>query len=319
MKKALSILLTVTLIFGIFAFSGCSAKTEYGDDDYKAVVSEYGKTKSAETLAKIIVMSFDKKYYGDLKKYGERFFFCKDESKAEMMTAFKKEVSSQVGKVGEVTDEISNKTYDCVLWMYILLNFYSEDYKTVVPQNMGTCLELLKKATPHFLAETDDDKYYFMNNALNYMENSDEIRKEAYYLMNMYSYETDKDEQQTIYFYLSEVFANANDIELYMFFNKVTQMDSYNTEPTEKGKEDSGRISSLIFDKVEENLEKLVASNTAGYGDICSLFLASPKNLNGDGSVFIFYTEDYIISIYGSPIYGAAVTEKATGEIVLTY
>lgn len=326
MKKTTAFKVLTFFIAVLLATSG-SIWYFYSDYDIvtvictKKAIYDYEKSNNPESLAKIIGYSYATNDFEKMNKYGYQFFFPEYESDKEVLTTAFNDFWRNADD--SLTAENVKTMYNLALWFYV----YScvLDYKTLEVKNYADveseineiyleCFELL---------DGSDNMSAEAMSVMQLCIDREDFPKDFLGILNLFSMNKSKEETFLIY---RIAFDLAYELESYPeshFWNSIMS-NSVRSNIVLKESNDVKNPAGkgiLAKDYSKEELEKIMDSFTEsdnnGYDEITNYFSVFPEELtNGFHYSFHYYTEDYILSFYGSPVYGMTISEIDTGRML---
>lgn len=284
-------------------------------------VSDYEKDNSHEALTRIICYSLITHDFEKMNKYGYQFFFPESErDKDVLMTVFN---DFWYEANDSFTEENIKTMYNVSLWLYVFS--FIVDCDTLEVKNYAEieaeisevylkCFEVLVAA---------DDTGAEAKTVIYLYVDTEDFPKDFLGILNLYSLNKSEEETKLIH---RIAFTLARDFEMYpeSHFWSGVMSNSARSYMILKERNDVKNTTGngiLEADYSIEELEKIMdsfkESNDNGYNEISNYFSVLPKEYaNGFYYSFHYYTKDYILSFYGSPVHCMSVSEADTGRML---
>ena len=183
------------------------------------------------------------------------------------------------------------------------------EIKTTLTEYFPKCFDLLKIENAQ-----SDIAISVMKNFINL----DSFPREFLGVLNLFSVDKNENLTEQIYLYSWEISNKLNILPEKDFYIGVISNGKYYDDVSIKNTNGNGILEESYSDKELISLVDTFAnSETTDYNDVIEILSILPKEYtNGSYYSFHYYTEEYILSFYGSPVHSMTISEIDTGCII---
>ena len=309
----------ISIVSLIASTTSCSKSDNYNDEPsffLKTQLSNYGKNKDNESLAAIICYAFNEGNIEVINRYAELFLFPESEDDFKILKDSFNNTFYKMDK--SFTEKSVDALYDAVIWLYMyscVLDFDSLNVKeyteiaTIVEKVFPKCFSLLN---------TDNAQSDIAISVMKNYIGTDKFPQKFLGVLNLFSVNKDENLTEKIYLYSWEISNKLNILPEKDFYIGVISNGKYYEDIDIKNPMGDGIL------KKEYSKEELISlvdffanSETTDYNDIIKILSILPKEYaNGSYYSFHYYTKEYTLSFYGSPVHSIAISQTSTGSII---
>ncbi len=309
--KIISLLLVITVQLVCLCSCSLGSRTVY----LNRMIKAYEENPTPKNLSNVIVASMNDMNINYINTYGEEFLFS--DNKDILYNEFS---SAWLELDDTFTDVSVANLYESFIWLYMYSFLYDSeknqprDYiesKSKINELYPLCFILLKDynstaqravlVADNYIGKSDFLETFLGVVNLSVQQTSEEIIDYAFKLSWEIAYEIEITELGR---FISGLYANVFYCDKTIRCNNTTA---------------NGIISELNLADITEMVDLLAQNNETKYDDVVSIFKAQPKELLvGKYYSYNYYSNDYNISLFGSPVHSISVSDVKTGEILYT-
>ncbi len=313
MEKTLLRIISFLLVFAIQLVCLCSCSLDSRTIYLNRMIKEYEENPSSKNLSKVVVASMNDMNLNCINEYGEEFLFSDNND-----ILYNEFSSAWLEMDDTFTDESVANLYESFIWLFMYSFLYDSDKQqrrnyveseSVINELYPLCFMLLKDydataeravlVADSYVGEGDFLETFLGVVTLSVQQSSEETMDYALMLCWKIAYEIEKIDLGR---FISGLYANVSYCDKTICYNNTTA---------------NGIIGDLTLDVATKMVDSLAQESDTKYDNVVSLFNAQPKEfLVGKYYSYNYYSNDYIISFFGSPVHTMSVSVAKTGEIL---
>ena len=313
MKKTVLKIVSFLLIIAILLVCLCSCNLDSRTIYLNRMIKEYEENPTPKNLSNVIVASMNDMNINYINTYGEEFLFS--DNKDILYDEFS---SAWLEMDDTFTDASVANLYESFIWLFMYSFLYDSeknqprDYiesESKINELYPLCFTLLKDSdataeravlvADSYIGDREFLETFLEVTTLSVQQSSEEIMDYAFMLSWKIAYEIEITELGQ---FISGLYANVSYCDKTIRCNNTTA---------------NGTISELNLADITKMVDLLAQNNETKYDDVVSVFNAQPiESLVGKYYSYNYYSNDYIISFFGSPVHSMSVADAKTGEIV---
>lgn len=277
------------------------------------MIKEYEENPTPKNLSKVIVSSMNDKNLNYINIYGEKFLFSDEKN-----VLYDEFSSAWLEMDDTFTDSSVANLYESFIWLFMYSFLYDSeknqpcDYtesESKINELYPLCFMLLKECNAtaqravlvadSYIGERVFLEMFLGTVILSVQQASEETMDYAFMRSWEIAYEIEITELGQ---FISGLYANV------FYCDKTIRCNNTIAK---------GTISELNLADITKMVDLLAQKNETKYDDVVSVFNAQPKeSLVGKYYSYNYYSNEYIISFWGSPVHTMSVSDTKTGEIL---
>ena len=277
------------------------------------MIKKYEENPTPKNLSNVIVASMNDMNLNYINTYGEEFLFS--DNKEVLYNEFS---SAWLEMEDDFTDSSVANLYESFIWLFMYSFLYDSENnqtsnyiesKSEINELYPMCVMLLKDynataqravlVADNYIGNRDFLETFLGVVYLSVQQTSEEIMDYAFKFSWEIAYEIEITELGQ---FISGLYANV------FYCDKTSRCN--NTAA-------NGTISELNLNDITKIVDLLTQNNETKYDDVVSEFNSMPKeSIVGKYYSYNYYSNDYIISFWGSPVHTMSVSDTQTGEIL---
>ncbi len=310
-KNFILILVSIAIVLSLCScsFPDNNSQTTFSEKAAK----EYEKNKSTENLVKVIVYSINEVNLKYINQYSNGFLFIEESQKATAYEYF----SSTWFEIDETfTEESVEVLYESLIWMYMysflydsegLQPCYYDDNKNSIDELYPELVLLLKEN------EATSDTGVLIANEL-----ADTTLLERFIgAINLSVFDDSKAVKDYSYKLAWEISYCTEEQENGQFFSAIYGNNAYYEAPKLKNSGKGLLKKQFNINELETFINRLTEKEVDIYNEAVNYFNVYPKEFADEKYyIFNFYSDEYVISFYGSTVFCISISDAKTGEIL---
>ncbi len=313
-KKSLLKIISFILIITIQLVCLCSCSLDSTTIYLNQVIDEYEENPTLKNLSNVIVASMNDMNLNCINMYGEEFLFSNNKD-----VLYNEFSSAWLEMEDTFTDVSVANLYESFIWLFMYSFLYDSEKnqprnyiesEAKINELYPLCYKYLKDADATaqravLVADSYIGKKNFLETFLGVVylsvqQTSEEIMDYAFKLSWEIAYEIEINELGQ---FISGLYGNVSYCDKTIRCNNTTA---------------DGTISELSLNDITKMVDSLTENNTK-YDNVVSVFNVQPKeSLVGKYYSYKYYSNDYIIIFFGSPVHSMSISDVKTGEILYT-
>lgn len=312
-----SVLVLISLLSSIVSCSNSKTATK-ASIYLKTQILNYEKNSDLESLAGILCYSLNESNLETINLYAEAFLFPESESDTKIL---KDSFNDFCYKLNNefTTTEITN-LYNGIIWLYM----YSctLDIETLAVKNYNIIEENINAVFPKCfeLLKNNEVESAIAVSAMENFIDSPDFPRDFLGVLNLFAIDKEESLTETVYFYAWEISNQLNLSPEKDFFINVVSSGKYFDEISVKNQTAEGFLEgNYTKETLIDIVTSFINNESFLYEDISKEISVLPKEFANDSYYsFHYYTKEFILSFYGSPIYCITISDMNKGCILYT-